>query len=84
MKSLSQNTCSYSDLQLGTPAAYDICRIGTTIIVAIPDAAIAANITSAVLSVFIILLDKEATSYNDIFEAFRLAMKFYRYVDNGE
>jgi hypothetical protein len=24
-------------------------------------------------------LDKEATSYNDIFDAFRLAMKFYRY-----
>ena len=29
-------------------------------------------------------LDKEATSYNDIFEAFRLTMKFYSYVDNGE
>jgi hypothetical protein len=24
-------------------------------------------------------LDKEATSYNDIFDAFRLALKFYRY-----
>jgi hypothetical protein len=24
-------------------------------------------------------LDKESTSYNDIFDAFRLAMKFYRY-----
>ena len=23
--------------------------------------------------------DKEATSYNDIFDAFRLALKFYRY-----
>jgi hypothetical protein len=29
-------------------------------------------------------LDKEATSYNDIFDAFRLALKFYRYVDSGE
>jgi hypothetical protein len=28
-------------------------------------------------------LDKEATSYNDIFDAFRLALKFYRYVDSG-
>jgi hypothetical protein len=25
------------------------------------------------------ILDKEATSYNDIFDAFRLALKFYRY-----
>jgi hypothetical protein len=25
------------------------------------------------------VLDKEATSYNDIFDAFRLALKFYRY-----
>ena len=24
-------------------------------------------------------LDKEATSYNDIFDAFRLALKFYRF-----
>jgi hypothetical protein len=24
-------------------------------------------------------LDKEATSYNDIFDAFRLALKFYHY-----
>jgi hypothetical protein len=24
-------------------------------------------------------LDKEATSYNDIFDAFRLAMKFYHF-----
>ena len=24
-------------------------------------------------------LDKESTSYNDIFDAFRLALKFYRY-----
>jgi hypothetical protein len=29
-------------------------------------------------------LDKEATSYNDIFDAFRLALKFYRYEDNSE
>ncbi|MFL6359019.1 MAG: hypothetical protein ACJ72V_06720, partial [Nitrososphaeraceae archaeon] len=28
-------------------------------------------------------LDKESTSYNDIFDAFRLALKFYRYVDSG-
>ena len=25
------------------------------------------------------VLDKEATSYNDVFDAFRLAMKFYRF-----
>jgi hypothetical protein len=25
------------------------------------------------------LLDKEATSYNDIFDAFRLALKFYHF-----
>jgi hypothetical protein len=25
------------------------------------------------------ILDKEATSYNDIFDAFRLALKFYYY-----
>ena len=25
------------------------------------------------------ILDKESTSYNDIFEAFRLALKFYRF-----
>jgi hypothetical protein len=25
------------------------------------------------------MLDKEATSYNDIFDAFRLALKFYRF-----
>ena len=30
------------------------------------------------------VLDKEATSYNDIFDAFRLALKFYRYVDSNE
>jgi hypothetical protein len=24
-------------------------------------------------------LDKESTSYNDIFDAFRLALKFYRF-----
>ena len=29
-------------------------------------------------------LDKEATSYNDIFDAFRLALKFYRYEDSSE
>jgi hypothetical protein len=29
-------------------------------------------------------LDKESTSYNDIFDAFRLALKFYRYVDSSE
>jgi hypothetical protein len=28
-------------------------------------------------------LDKEATSYNDIFDAFILALKFYRYVDSS-
>ena len=27
-------------------------------------------------------LDKESTSYNDIFDAFRLALKFYRYEDH--
>jgi len=27
-------------------------------------------------------LDKEATSYNDIFDTFRLALKFYRYVES--
>ena len=27
-------------------------------------------------------LDKESTSYNDIFDAFRLALKFYRYEDS--
>ena len=26
-----------------------------------------------------ITLDKEATSYNDIFDPFRLALKFYRF-----
>jgi Terminase RNaseH-like domain len=29
-------------------------------------------------------LDKEATSYNDIFDAFRLALKFYSYRDISE
>jgi hypothetical protein len=29
-------------------------------------------------------LDKEATSYNDIFDAFRLALKFYRYEEKSE
>jgi hypothetical protein len=29
-------------------------------------------------------LDKEATSYNDIFDAFRLALRFYHYVDSSE
>jgi hypothetical protein len=28
-------------------------------------------------------LNKEATSYNDIFDAFRLALKFYRYEDSS-
>jgi hypothetical protein len=27
--------------------------------------------------------DKEATSYNDIFDAFRLVLKFYRYEDSS-
>src|SRR5918911_5092847 len=29
------------------------------------------------------MLDKEATSYNDIFDAFRLALKFYRYEESS-
>jgi hypothetical protein len=29
-------------------------------------------------------LDKEATSYNDIFDAFRLALKFYHFKDASE
>jgi hypothetical protein len=29
-------------------------------------------------------LDKEATSYNDIFDAFRLALKFYRYEERAD
>ena len=29
-------------------------------------------------------LDKEATSYNDIFDAFRLALKFYNFEDSSE
>jgi hypothetical protein len=29
------------------------------------------------------VLDKEATSYNDIFDAFRLALKFYHYEDSS-
>jgi hypothetical protein len=29
-------------------------------------------------------LDKEATSYNDIFDAFRLALKFYRFEERSE
>ena len=29
-------------------------------------------------------LDKEATSYNDIFDAFRLAFKFYHFEDSSE
>jgi hypothetical protein len=28
-------------------------------------------------------LDKESTSHNDIFDAFRLASKFYRYADSS-
>ena len=30
------------------------------------------------------VLDKEATSYNDIFDAFRLALKFYHYVESDQ
>ena len=30
------------------------------------------------------MLDKEATSYNDIFDAFRLALKFYSFRDSNE
>ena len=29
------------------------------------------------------VLDKEATSYNYIFDAFRLALKFYRFEDSS-
>ena len=29
-------------------------------------------------------LDKESTSYNDIFDAFRLALKFYRFEERIE
>jgi Terminase RNaseH-like domain len=29
-------------------------------------------------------LDKESASYNDIFDAFRLALKFYHYIDSSE
>lgn len=29
-------------------------------------------------------LDKESTSHNDIFDTFRLALKFYRYVDSSD
>jgi hypothetical protein len=29
-------------------------------------------------------LDKECTSYNDIFDAFRLALKFYHYVESDQ
>jgi hypothetical protein len=28
-------------------------------------------------------LDKEATSYNDMFDAFRLALKFYHFEDSS-
>ena len=28
-------------------------------------------------------LDKESTSYDDIFDAFRLALKFYHFEDNN-
>jgi hypothetical protein len=28
-------------------------------------------------------LDKESTSYNEIFDAFRLALKFYRFEDSS-
>ena len=30
------------------------------------------------------VLDKEATSYNDIFDAFRLALKFYSFKDSSK
>jgi hypothetical protein len=30
------------------------------------------------------VLDKEATSYNDIFDAFRLALKFYQFQESYE
>jgi hypothetical protein len=30
------------------------------------------------------ILDKESTSYNDILDAFRLALKFYRYERSSE
>jgi hypothetical protein len=30
------------------------------------------------------VLDKEATSYNDIFDAFRLALKFYHFKDSSD
>ena len=29
-------------------------------------------------------LDKEATSYNDIFDAFRLALKFYHFQERND
>ena len=31
-----------------------------------------------------VTLDKESTSYNDIFDAFRLALKFYHFRDTNE
>jgi hypothetical protein len=34
-------------------------------------------------SVTYLVLDKEATSYNDIFDAFRLALKFYHFEDSS-
>ena len=30
------------------------------------------------------ILDKEATSYNDIFDAFRLALKFYHFEERTD
>ena len=30
------------------------------------------------------VLNKEATSYDDIFDAFRLALKFYHFEDSGK
>jgi hypothetical protein len=30
------------------------------------------------------ILDKESTSYNDIFDAFRLALKFYHFEASGK
>jgi hypothetical protein len=30
------------------------------------------------------VLDKESTSYNDIFDGFRLALKFYHFEDSSD
>jgi hypothetical protein len=37
-----------------------------------------------VVVVAVVALDKEATSYNDIFDAFRLALKFYHFENSSE